>query len=384
MRRPMLGRGDMTTTAIRHRGGTYRAVKPHDTWERISTILNRFGITRVNEITDLDDIGIPTWIACRPDSKTFAVSIGTGLDPMQARVSAAMESIEAWHAENPVRPAEFRDSAIGLGLPYDIRTLNLADRSPLTGHSVLDWTTGTGVLTGRAIPVPLDSIRLDFVGRPWPLAIFRPTSNGVASGNTPVEATLHGMLEIIERDCIAERQATEPAALRYVDIGQADSDYIRTIASRLGNADCVLSVDDITNRLGVPCYAARVWSEDVPIPCGGYGCHVDADIALGRALLEAAQSRLAVISGARDDVDADAYQPSTRWPDPAIAQFVPPRTGLISDGPDLESVARDCADRVASVTGCEPVTVDLTHGDIGIPVRKVYAPGLRMPDPERL
>jgi ribosomal protein S12 methylthiotransferase accessory factor len=374
----------MTATAIRHRGGTYRAVKPQDTWDRIVTQLPRFGITRVNDITDLDEIGIPTWVACRPDGKTFAVSLGTGLDPMQARVSAAMESIEVWHAENPVRPADFRDSAIGLGLPYDIRALNLADRAPLTGHSVLDWTTGAGVLSGQAIPIPLSSIPLDFTGAlPWTRALFRPTSNGVASGNTPVEATLHGMLEIVERDCIAERQATDLAQYRYVDVEQASSAYIHEIVARLRRNGCVITVNDITNRLAVPCYAALVWSADVPIYSGGFGCHVDADIALGRALLEAAQSRLAIVSGARDDVDADVYRPSGRRPDPPAGQFVPPRTGLASDGADLESVVRFCAERIAEVTGCEPVTVDLAHDDIGIAVQKTFAPGLRMPDTDR-
>jgi YcaO-like protein with predicted kinase domain len=373
------------TTAIRHRGGTYRAVKPQDTWDRVSLQLHRFGISRVADITDLDEIGIPTWVAYRPDGTTFAVSLGTGLDPMQARVSATMESIEVWHAENPVRVADFRDSAIGLGLPYDIRALNLADRSPLTGHSVLDWTTGTGVLSGRVIPVPLDSIALDFTdARPWPNALFRPTSNGVASGNTPVEATLHGMLEDIERDCIAEHQATDPAQFRYVDVDQANSDYIREIAARLRDTGCVISVIDITNQLGIPCYAGRIWSADVPIYCGGFGCHVDADIALGRSLLEAAQSRLAIVSGARDDIDAAVYQPSARRPDPADAEIVPHRAGLASDRPDLESVVRYGAERIAAVTGCEPVTVNLAHDDIGIAVQKVYTPGLRMADTERL
>jgi YcaO-like protein with predicted kinase domain len=375
----------MTTTAIRHRGGTYRAVEPQQTWDRVVTQLPRFGITRVNDITDLDEIGIPTWVACRPDSKTFAVALGTGLDPMQARVSATMESIEVWHAENPVRLADFRDSAIGIGLPYDIRALNLAPRSPLTRHSVLNWTTGTGVLSGLAIPVPLDAIQLNFSGaRPWPNALFRPTSNGVASGNTPVEATLHGMLETIERDCISERQATDPAQFRHVDVDESSSEYIRAIVVRLRNAGCVISVNDVTNRLGIPCYTTRLWSEDVPVYCGGFGCHVDADIALGRALLEAAQSRLAVISGARDDVDAAVYQPSTLRPDPPDAMFVPPRTGLASDEPDLESVVRYCAERIMTVTGCEPVTVDLTHADIGIAVQKTFAPGLRMCDPDQL
>jgi hypothetical protein len=36
------------------------------------------------------------------------------------------------------------------------------------------------------------------------------------------------------------------------------------------------------------------------------------------------------------------------------------------------------------VTGVEPFAVDLTHDDIGIPVSKVFAPGLRMFDERAL
>jgi YcaO-like protein with predicted kinase domain len=373
-----------TTTAILHRGGTYRAVKPQETWDVISPQLRRFGITRVNDITGLDEIGIPTWISCRPDGKTIAVSLGTGLDPMQARVSAVMESIEGWHAENPVLSADFRDSAIGLHLPYDLRALNLAARSPLTGHSLLDWTTGTGLLSGLPVPVPLDSVQLNFTdARPWPNALFRPTSNGLASGNTPAEAILHGLLEIIERDCIAQYEAADPEHFRYVDVDQSSSPYVREIAARLRACGCVTTVIDITNQLGITCFAAEIWSADVPFHCGGFGCHVDAEIALGRALLEVAQSRLSVVSGARDDIDADTYWPARRSAAPPAAQYAPAPAGRATDAADLESVIRYCAERIALVTGCEPVTVDLTHDDIGIPVRKTYAPGLRWPDFER-
>ena len=45
-------------------------------------------------------------------------------------------------------------------------------------------------------------------------------------------------------------------------------------------------------------------------PCGGsgYGCHPAREVALLRALTEAAQVRLTVISGLRDDFRIDAYE----------------------------------------------------------------------------
>jgi ribosomal protein S12 methylthiotransferase accessory factor len=377
----------MMTTAIRHRAGTYRSVNPAETWSRIASELHHFGITRVTDITDLDEIGIPTYVAYRPDGTTVAVSIGSGLDPMQARVSATMESVEVWHAENPVRGPEFRGAAAELDLPYDLRALNLATRSPLTQYCTLDWTTGTGLLSGQPVPVPLDSIRIDFTGgSPWAYALFQPTTNGVASGNTPVDATLHGLFEIVERECIAEYLTTDPAEWNYCDPEEAHSDYISRIVARLRDAGCAITLIDITSRLGIPCYAAKIWSADVPVLAGGFGCHVDAEIAAGRALIEAAQSRLAVVSGARDDISDGAYRPKrfgTEPPDLGAVNVVPFRVSLLAEEPDLESVVRYCAGRIAEVTGFEPFTVDLAHGDIGIPVQKSYAPGVLMFDYEK-
>src|SRR5262245_66558882 len=45
----------------------------------------------------------------------------------------------------------------------------------------------------------------------------------------------------------------------------------------------------------------------------GYGCHPDRDVALSRALTEAAPSRLALIAGTRDDLLPAYYRSS---PDP--------------------------------------------------------------------
>jgi ribosomal protein S12 methylthiotransferase accessory factor len=368
--------------------GTYRAVSPSDTWFRIASELHNFGITRVADITGLDEIGIPTFVSYRPDGTSVAVSIGTGLDPMQARVSAAMESIEVWHVENPARDPEFRAAAADLGLPYDLRALNIAAHSPLTEYCTLDWVTGTGLLTGQSVPVPLDTVKIDFTGgSPWAYALFRPTTNGVASGNTPVEATLHGLLEVIERECVTEYLAKDPAELYYCDIEEMNSDYISSIVTRLRDAGCAIALMDITNRLGIPCYVARVWSADVPYRCGGFGCHVDAEIAAGRALLEAAQSRLGAISGARDDIGDHAYRVTSNGiglPGLKDVTVVPPRVGLLADQSDLESVVRYCAGQIAEVTGFEPFTVDLSYDDIGIPVQKTYAPGVLMFEYEKL
>jgi YcaO-like protein with predicted kinase domain len=364
--------------SIVYHTGTYRTALPEETWERVLPMLPRFGITRVADITGLDDIGLPVHVAYRPDGLTFAVSVGTGATQAQSRVSAVMESIEAWHAENLRLPVSARCGAAALDLDYDVRELNLAPRSPLTANVLLDWVAGQGLLTGRSTFAPTDLIRLDltpFVD--YAQALFQVTSNGLATGNTVADAVLHGLVEVIERDSVASYLTRPQHERGYVDPGTCRHPGARRTFEALRAADCTVLVRDITGRVGLPCYAAVVWSPDVPISCGGYGCHVDRGIALGRAMAEAAQTRLALIAGARDDIDSDAYREVARPPEPSCLAPFPDEPGWVHDG-DLDAVIRHCAALVATVTGAEPFAVQITQPDIGIPTVKVVAPGLRM------
>ena len=366
------------TDSIVYHAGTYRTALPEETWERVLPMLPRFGITRVADITGLDDIGLPVHVAYRPDGLTYAVSIGTGMTPAQSRVSAAMEGIEAWHAENLRVPVSARCGAVALGLDYDVRELSLAPRSPLTANVVLDWVAGQGLLTGRDTFAPADLIRLDLTPPvDWAQALFQVTSNGLATGNTIAEAVLHGLVEVIERDSVASYLARPPGERRYVDPATCHYPAVRRTFEALRAADCTVLVCDITGRVGLPCYAAVVWSPDVPITCGGYGCHVDRGIAIGRAMAEATQTRLAVIAGARDDIDSDCYRPAARPPEPASLTPVADEPGWANNS-DLDAVIGHCAALVATVTGAEPFAVQITRPDIGIPAVKVIAPGLRM------
>ncbi|GLY85236.1 YcaO-like family protein [Actinoallomurus iriomotensis] len=361
---------------IAYRTGTYRTAGPEETWQRVRPMLPRFGITRVADITRLDDIGLPVHVAYRPAGLTYAVSIGTGTTAAQSRVGAVMESIETWHAENLRLPVAARAPASALDLGYDVRALNLVPRSPLTSAVVLDWVSGRGLLTGREILAPIDAIRLDGTGpRDWAAVFFWPTSGGLATGNTEAEAVLHALHELVERASVAAARDRPLSRRRYVDAGSCREPVTRYVFDALRAAGCTVTVRDITGPEELPCYAATIWSEDVPMRCAGYACHVDPSIALGRALSEAVLTRLAVISGARDDIDGGEYREMTRPEEPVAPVAV--RDGLSwADDGDLRSVVRHCAARVASVTGAEPFVVRLDHEDLGIPAVKVIAPGL--------
>src|SRR4051812_23015637 len=88
----VLGSGD--PTRIGHRNGTHRVVSPDETWQALRPLLEPAGITRVADLTWLDELGIPTVQAVRPASVTLSVSQGKASTYRAAQVSAVMESIE--------------------------------------------------------------------------------------------------------------------------------------------------------------------------------------------------------------------------------------------------------------------------------------------------
>src|SRR5215218_5721937 len=107
--------------------GTHRAVSPAETLRRIRPLLRPAGITRLADVTGLDWIGVPVYQAIRPRSRLLAVSQGKGLTRAQAQVSALMESLEGFHAEDVTLPT-VRDTvgAMRRLLPYDPAALPLA------------------------------------------------------------------------------------------------------------------------------------------------------------------------------------------------------------------------------------------------------------------
>jgi ribosomal protein S12 methylthiotransferase accessory factor len=123
----------------------------------------------------------------------------------------------------------------------------------------------------------------------------------------------------------------------------------------------------------------------------GQGCHVDPAVALSRALTEAAQARLTVISGARDDLGEAEYAA----PDPELQAQ---RRALVLDGAaprpfsaaprrvsdDLRDDAAHVLDRLRAVGVEEVFAIDLSKPDIGVPVVRAVIPGLEGPhDHER-
>jgi ribosomal protein S12 methylthiotransferase accessory factor len=386
--------GEEVSARKTYRRGTHRAVAPAETLCRFGTRLREFGITRVADITGLDCIGLPVYVAVRPNSRNLSTAQGKGIDHDSARASAMMESIESWHAERPSLPL-VHDSYRSLRRTHDaVDPLALpATPGQTQRHDVpYFWARGWDLLSERWTYVPYEAVTLNFVFPPAYRPTFRVSSNGLASGNHVLEATVHALCEVIERDAHAlwslrwAGARTPPA----VDLATVDDEGCRHVLSLLERAGVAAIVWDITSDTGVPAYSCQIVERPDGArwrtigPSAGHGCHLSPAVALMRALTEAVQSRLTLISGSRDDAfyrsyeafgDRDNLERAWRRID-RTEEREPFDSRASLDAPTFEEDVRTLLERLRAIGISSAVVVDLTRLSVGIPVVKVVVPSL--------
>ena len=90
---------------------TWRMVPQKDVINLIRQHHSKFGISRIADITGLDQVGIPVCIAIRPVSKTLALSSGKGITLDSSFISAGMEAIET-HTAEFINPSLFNNVSV--------------------------------------------------------------------------------------------------------------------------------------------------------------------------------------------------------------------------------------------------------------------------------
>jgi ribosomal protein S12 methylthiotransferase accessory factor len=388
--------GEVHAARKGHTDGTHRVRPPRETVEACRPLMPALGITRLANVTGLDDIGIPVFVAIRPNARSLATSQGKGLDPDAARASALMESIETWHAEHLDLPVRWEshaalDRAARRGGDAVIDPADLAcDREPARG-APRAWVRGFDLVEEVACWVPLDAVTLNFVGTRRDGTDLCRSSNGLASGNHILEAIVHGLCEVIERD--AEALWRIDAALHPVELTTVTDRGCREVVARLERAGVQAAAWDLTSDVGVPVYGAAVLERPDPARLRsmgihhGFGCHLAPEVALARALTEAVQTRLTYVSGSRDDLLRTDYEQNR---DPEVAAAIwnevasTPPTATLDRHPSRATPTFEGDLRVllAAVRGVgieRVAVVDLTRPAFGLPVVKVVVPGLEGP-----
>jgi ribosomal protein S12 methylthiotransferase accessory factor len=289
------------------------AQPPPDTWKTIRRILERkqdFGITRLGSITELDRIGIPVAQVVRPLSRSVSVNQGKGVTHGQAAISALMESLEGWASERiPTGRAEL---ACFQAMNGQGHWSHLADDA----HSdeTIGWIRGWDLFSSRSVPVPLALVDTAYtIPSPHPAWLPRNTT-GLAAGTSLRGAIEHASFEALERHARCAAMKTPHFFDRY----QLDSRSVRAgtageIVGRLLSLGCSVGIWAIPTEHDLPVYWCNVMESDrqaplAPWPAEGFGCDRTHDRALAKALLEACQSRLGIISAAREDIGGHLYR----------------------------------------------------------------------------
>ncbi|MFQ5732979.1 MAG: TOMM precursor leader peptide-binding protein [Planctomycetaceae bacterium] len=216
-------------------------------------------------------------------------------------------------------------------------------------------------------------------------------SNGNAAGNNLEEAILQGFFELVERDSVGlwwYNRGRVPG----VDLDSFDEPYLHRLKAYLKRHQRTLWALDLSSDLQIPAFAALSRRTTGPTEqlMFGFGAHFDPRIGLMRAVTELNQMLVPLLG---DDDRADGLPPefsdaeTSNWLNNATLEahpFLvpadrPPRRK--SDFPnagtdDLKEDVLLCKSMVEQ-RGFEFLVLDQTRSEIGMPVVKVFVPGLR-------
>lgn len=373
--------------------GTHRLLLPEQTLANITPFLIECGITRCTEITGLDvDLGVPTYCAIRPQGLVLQTSAGKGLTHIAAKVSALMEALELYHAENP-EPQRLRRTSLKTIARKDFQVIRPEDlpaynNTFFSEDYIIDWIEGENLLTQKPIWAPASAI---YFCEP---SLYRNSTNGLASGNHLIEATLHALYELIERDAISQLDVNGHLAIkancRVIDTSTIDDIILQEILCKIEKAQSKLVLLWVSSSIPVHTFWAVLLNKT---PFGvlstfnvGYGTHLDMGVAAARAVTEAVQSRLTMIHGTREDITAKpVYKASFTEFSPAYKYFdelkgnvawQAIKTQVSYKNIDLEKSYQYLLTKLLWAGHDKIFRFNLTNTNFNIPVVKVIVPSL--------
>ncbi|MGI9435157.1 MAG: YcaO-like family protein [Geminicoccaceae bacterium] len=360
---------------------------PVKTVARMRKIMPAMGITRIANVTGLDRVGIPVTTVCRPNSRSIAVAQGKGIDLAAAEASGLMEAIETYHAERidlPLKYASFEE------LAYTHEIVNV-ERLPQLKDSLyhpclpLLWIEGRDLISGAGTWLPFELVHTNYAD-PMPpgSGCFFASSNGLASGNQLLEAISHGICEVVERDATAlwYQRSDHEKGSRRIQLESIRDPNCRALLDKYEKADIAVAVWNVTTDVSLPAFYCWVMERGgqerlLERPTVGAGCHPVREVALSRALTEAAQERLTLITGSRDDLDRDDYHGMSL---DDVFEVRPEQDMETTPSFPSDTISADVERQLGQLEAAsfeQVFVIDLTKYDLfDIPVARVIIPGL--------
>jgi bacteriocin biosynthesis cyclodehydratase domain-containing protein len=339
------------------------------------------------------------------------MSSGKGVSDVQARASGLCEGLERYsgvfRGDEPRRRARLRDLAEAALQPNDCMlfsewqyrerdawnarksTYNYVPRK-FDPEAEIEWTPVWSLTrqASRYLPTSFCYFNYPFTDQE---AFCIACSNGNAAGNTLEEAILQGFFELVERDSVAlwwYSRVRRPG----VDLDSFADPYLVSLRDFLRRRHREMWAIDLTSDLNVPVFAAVCRSilgpeERIVL---GFGAHLDAHIALLRAVTEMNQMLSSLLQEPDREVLSEHVtdRETVEWLRTATVanqpylladDAVPPRKASDYERSWSDDVTQDVRACQALVErrGMEMLVLDQTRAEIGLPVVKVIVPGLR-------
>lgn len=400
------------------RASSLRVRAPQETLVIASQLAQQMGISRIMDISGLDRLQLPVFACINPTLHTNQVTYGKGLNALDSQIGAYMESIEFkiaqpdylsqimkhWGTLEDISPTRRNQNSRLNGTPDNVtaqqivldfcpllhtkiatqKPIMLAQVEDVSSLSPTEMESGTKSPCPALIPAELVFFPLRHAGQ----RIFGSGTNGLASGNTVLEASVHALYELIERDI---------CSFQYVCSSQIKVDVhslpqrLQSHLTPLRQAGFELSLHYAENPYDVAYFVAHLWHPDAICDKffnAGWGCHSDKQIAATRAICEAAQSHTAVLHGARK------FTQSTDFSAPLAEEIAKHHASHLptvafhslptSPHSSLQKQWQTLTDKIMAVTGNTVFRAVFTPPDFPIQVVRIVAPGLEYFQPQRM
>jgi YcaO-like protein with predicted kinase domain len=371
----------------------HRTVPSRETLARARAQARRIPISRLADLTPLDRLRLPVYSATTPLARDLTIHTGKGLDPESAELSAIMEAIERVSAEQVERPtlrSSFRRISDKVRSAIDPRAFDLPDDSRFADDRPFTWIDGWDLVRKETVWLPLD-----LATSPPAEGILRHVdTNGLAAGNTLLEAIVHALCEVIERDVLGlllfrsifGDADDEPVEARSI-APESLPEVCREWRARISGNGLVLETEALESDTRIPVFRSVLIDDAYPSSRDtetrlfvGFGASPNATVAVIRSITEAVQSRVGIVHGARDSFNS-VSAPWRRW-GPRVTQGTDARRALpLSDvltfsTTDLLEDLHYLLQRLTEAGFDRVIAVNLSRRDFELPVVRVRVPGL--------
>ncbi len=288
-----------------------RITSAKNTIEKAKKISTELGITRVTDITKLDFLDMPVFASIRPVGKVLCVHNGKGVFPEEAKAGAYMEAIE-------FACADPENSILNwFSTSYQEVQDNLPDNLELTDFCFrinrecdlsknVFCVRADELISNESVILPEELFYLPSV-TPRKDIVFGFSTNGLASGNSILEASIHAICEIVERDTMSFDKVSDKSYF----INENDlPEELKSLMIKIKESGLDVCLRYLENEFDIPVFKAYIFEKNSDNYCSaahGCGAHPIKSIAAARAITEAIQSRLTAIHGGRDDL-IDQYK----------------------------------------------------------------------------